>query len=89
VRFANDWLKRLSAADPRTVLKIASAMTWVKGVIEATSRNADQHAEEELPVNVQARRLAGFSTAEITGVLTIAGQSTASSLRDAGGEHDG
>jgi uncharacterized ferritin-like protein (DUF455 family) len=74
VRFANDWLKRLSASDPRTVLKVASAMAWVKGVIEATSRSSDKHAEDELPVNVEARRLAGFSNAEIEGVLTIANQ---------------
>jgi uncharacterized ferritin-like protein (DUF455 family) len=81
VRFANDWLKRLATSDPRTVLKVASAMTWVKGVIEATSRDSDQHPEDELPVNVEARRLAGFSNAEIEGVLTIASH--------AGGEHGG
>src|SRR5205807_1333108 len=80
VRFANDWLKRMSASDPRIVLKVASAMSWVKGVIEATSRGSDKHAEDELPVNVEARRLAGFSNAEIEGVLSIASQS-----QDAGG----
>ena len=30
VRFANEWLRRLTDANPRAVLEIAAAMAWLK-----------------------------------------------------------
>jgi uncharacterized ferritin-like protein (DUF455 family) len=67
VRFANDWLKRLADAEPRTVLQIAAAMTWLKRVVDATGGEP----LHEVATAVEARELAGFSTAEIAEVTRL------------------
>jgi uncharacterized ferritin-like protein (DUF455 family) len=36
VRFGNDWVKRLTDAEPRAVLQIAAAVAWLKRVVAAT-----------------------------------------------------
>ncbi len=47
VRFANEWLKRLTQAQPRSVLDVAAAMAWLKRVVEATGgRSAEGHLDE-------------------------------------------
>ena len=38
VRFGNDWVKRLTDAEPRAVLQVAAAMAWLRKVVEATGR---------------------------------------------------
>jgi uncharacterized ferritin-like protein (DUF455 family) len=65
VRFGNDWVKRLTDADPRTVLQIAAAVAWLKRVVVATGGTR----LHEIPTDSHARQLAGFSQAEIGEVV--------------------
>jgi hypothetical protein len=67
VRFANEWLRRLTDADPRAVLKIAQAVAWLKQVVAATG-GAAMH---RIPTEQEARRLAGFSEREIGEVVRM------------------
>jgi uncharacterized ferritin-like protein (DUF455 family) len=64
VRFANVWIKRLTEADPRAVLEVASAMAWLKKVLAGTG------GESRHPVltNVESREAAGFTSAEVSAV---------------------
>lgn len=64
VRFANVWLKQMTDADPRIVLKIASAVAWLKKVVQATGGDAPH----EIPTENAMRLLAGFSKAEVAEV---------------------
>jgi uncharacterized ferritin-like protein (DUF455 family) len=66
VRFANDWLKRLTDAEPRSVLQIAAAVAWLKQVVAATGGES----LHEIPTEREARKLAGFSPAEIDEVVS-------------------
>jgi len=68
VRFANQWLKRMTDAQPRTVLEVAQAMAWLRQVVEATGGES-QH---EIATNVHDRELAGFSSTEISEVERLA-----------------
>jgi uncharacterized ferritin-like protein (DUF455 family) len=61
VRFANEWLKRLSADDPRVVLEVASAIVWLRGVVVATGGDP----LKPVRTSVESRELAGFSPAEV------------------------
>jgi uncharacterized ferritin-like protein (DUF455 family) len=61
VRFGNEWVKRITDADPRSVLQIASAVAWLKQVVGATGGEP----LHEIPTERGARELAGFSDAEI------------------------
>ncbi|HEY7060844.1 MAG TPA: DUF455 family protein [Chloroflexota bacterium] len=64
VRFANTWLKRLSDADPRTVLQIAAAMAWLRKVVMATGGETVHH----IATDGTTRQAAGFSTDEVAEV---------------------
>jgi len=61
VRFANDWLNLITRAEPRTVMQVASAMTWLRKVVGATGGESPH----EIRTDAESRRLAGFSAAEI------------------------
>ena len=67
VRFANDWLKRLTDANPRAVLKVAAAVAWLKRVVDATGGES----LHQIPTEREVRRQAGFSPAEIGEVERI------------------
>jgi uncharacterized ferritin-like protein (DUF455 family) len=67
VRFANAWLKRLTDADPRAVLQVASAITWLRGVVVATGGDP----LKRIATSVESRELAGFSTADIAEVARL------------------
>jgi uncharacterized ferritin-like protein (DUF455 family) len=67
VRFANEWLKRLADADPRTVLQVAAAMTWLRRIVQVTGGEP----LHEVATAAEARELAGFSTAEIAEVTRL------------------
>ena len=67
MHFANDWLKRLIDADPRTVLQIAAAIAWLKRVVTATG-GGTMHA---IPTHAESRQLAGFSKAEVDEVARL------------------
>jgi len=67
VRFANEWLKRLTDAEPRAVLKVAAAVAWLKKVVEATGGEG----LHDIPTEREARRLAGFSQEEIAEVVRL------------------
>jgi len=40
VRFANEWLKRLTDTEPRAVLQVAAAMAWLRKLVDATGDDA-------------------------------------------------
>jgi uncharacterized ferritin-like protein (DUF455 family) len=67
VRFANEWLKRLADAEPRSVLQVAAAMTWLRRVVDATGGEP----LHEVATATETRELAGFSTAEIAEVSRL------------------
>lgn len=67
VRFANEWLRRMTDADPRAVLKIAAAMDWLRKVVEATELDA----LKDIPTSDHARQLAGFTRAEVGEVARL------------------
>lgn len=67
VRFANDWLKRLADAEPRTVLQVAAAMTWLRRVVAVTG-SATMHP---IATSTESRELAGFSTTEVSQVARL------------------
>ena len=64
VRFANIWLKRLTDADPRAVLQVASAIAWLRGVVVATGGDP----LKPVVTSIESRELSGFSTADIAEV---------------------
>jgi uncharacterized ferritin-like protein (DUF455 family) len=67
VRFANEWLNRLTEADPRAVLQVAAAIHWLRGVVVATGGDP----LKRVATNAVSRELAGFSTADITEVARM------------------
>lgn len=67
VRFGNDWVRRLTDAQPRAVLQVASAMAWLKKVVEATGGDP----LKEIATSEFARQLAGFSPAEVSEVARL------------------
>ncbi len=79
VRFSNVWFKRMAKQDPTVLLKLASAVNFVKSVVRAFEpepgqRNAagvDLTGFEHIEVlaNIDDRRLAGFSEGEINEIL--------------------
>ena len=67
VRFANEWLKRLTHEQPRAVLEIAAAMAWLRKVVWATELDA----LKDIPTSDHTRQLAGFTEAEVTEVARL------------------
>jgi uncharacterized ferritin-like protein (DUF455 family) len=74
VRFANDWLKRMTAADPRVLLTVAKAMKYVESIVEKLSPRSEDRSVEgvdlskvnrDVRTNAADRRSAGFADAEI------------------------
>jgi uncharacterized ferritin-like protein (DUF455 family) len=61
VRFANEWLRRITDQDPRAVMQIAAAVAWLKKVIAATG-GAPLHA---IHTASEPRKLAGFTDNEV------------------------
>ena len=83
VRFANRWIKAMVEQDPRVLLKVASAVRFLAeanaallaaaGEPNAVGRAMADPAERVPAVNVEDRRLAGFSDDEIHEILRQAG----------------
>jgi len=67
VRYGNEWLRRLTDAQPRAVLEIAQAMAWLQKVVDATQRATSK----DIPPDDHARQLAGFSSTEVTEVVRL------------------
>jgi len=76
VRFANEWLRRLTDERPRAVLEIAAAMAWLRKVVAATELDD----LKDIATSEHTRQLAGFSTGEVAEVVRLyqsaIGQST-------------
>jgi uncharacterized ferritin-like protein (DUF455 family) len=66
VRYANEWLKKISRENPRTLLKVAQAMDYLKRVNAALSAGSPQHSIENRPGE---RKEAGFSDQEILRII--------------------
>src|SRR5215468_8490134 len=64
VRFANEWLRRMTDSRPRTVMEIAAAVAWLRKVVEATGLDPLKN----ISTNDATRQMAGFSEAEVTQV---------------------
>jgi uncharacterized ferritin-like protein (DUF455 family) len=83
VRFANRWIKALAAQDPRVLMKVAMAVRFLAAANAALQAGAGERSaagkvfeapEDRIPaVNVEDRRLAEFSDAEIEEILRQAG----------------
>lgn len=79
VRFSNTWFKRMAREDPTVLLKLASAVNFLKGVTaalqpepgETNAVGVDLNGFEHVEVlaNVDDRRLAGFTEGEIREIL--------------------
>jgi uncharacterized ferritin-like protein (DUF455 family) len=67
VRFANEWLRRLTDAQPRAVLEIAAAMAWLRKVVAATELDS----LKDIPTSDETRQLAGFTNGEIGEVTRL------------------
>jgi uncharacterized ferritin-like protein (DUF455 family) len=67
VRFGNEWVRRLTDADPRAVLKIAAAVAWLRKVVDATGLDS----LKDIPTSDEARQLAGFTRAEVGEVARL------------------
>jgi uncharacterized ferritin-like protein (DUF455 family) len=67
VRFANEWLKRLTDAQPRAVLEVATAMAWLRKVVDATGGDA----LKDISTSDETRQMAGFSSGEISEVVRM------------------
>lgn len=67
VRFANEWIRRLTDAQPAAVLQIASAMAWLKRVVAVTGDDPIK----VITANDETRQLAGFSRHEIQEVVRL------------------
>ena len=83
VRFANRWIKRLAAQDPRVIMKVAFAVRflaaansrfiWRSGEVNGVGKVLRDPSETIPAVNVEDRQHAEFSTEEITEILRQAG----------------
>jgi uncharacterized ferritin-like protein (DUF455 family) len=67
VRFANEWLRRLTDANPRAVIQIAAAMAWLRKVVEATGLDS----LKDIPTSDEARQLAGFTRTAVGEVARL------------------
>jgi len=85
VRFGNEWLKRLTAAQPRALLEVASAVTWLRRVVEATGGDR----LKEIATSSDTRELAGFSESEISQVDSMARAALRSTTTEPGATHHG
>lgn len=78
VRFANEWIKLMSAEDRSSLMRLAGAINFLRKVTVALEPEEGQtnlaginltgYTHVELMTNVEDRRLAGFSEAEIAEV---------------------
>jgi hypothetical protein len=83
VRFANQWIRRLAAQDKRVLLSVAHAIRFLAtasaalapepGAVNAAGTPIADPRDRVPTVNVEDRRLAGFSEAEIHEILRQAG----------------
>lgn len=83
VRFANRWIKQLAQTDRRVLLKVAMAVRFLADVTDRLSAREGEvnavgkalaDASATIPaVNIEDRKLAGFSDEEIAEVLRQAG----------------
>jgi hypothetical protein len=79
VRFANRWLRRLSEEDGRTLLKVASAVSYLRkvgdalapepGETNAVGVNLSDWTHSDVQTNVEDRELAEFTPAEVSELL--------------------
>lgn len=83
VRFANRWIKQLAAANPRVLMKVAMAVRFLAQANQALMPKAGESNRagkvyedfnDRVPaVNIEDRKLAEFSEAEIHEILRQAG----------------
>jgi uncharacterized ferritin-like protein (DUF455 family) len=79
VRFANQWLKRLAREQPRTLLKVAQAVQALRNITAALAPQEGEVNAAGVPLtgytridvfaNIEDRRIAEFSEAEIAEIL--------------------
>lgn len=83
VRFGNRWIKKLAREDGRVVLKVALAMRFLAAAIAADRKEpaaAGDGNHAGIGVNVEDRRLAEFSEAEIDEILRQSGMASLADL---------
>jgi uncharacterized ferritin-like protein (DUF455 family) len=80
VRFANQWLKRAAKENPRSLLKVATAIRFLQSVTAAFAPKPGEksavgldltgYTRSELFANVEDRRIAEFSEEEIEEIVS-------------------
>jgi uncharacterized ferritin-like protein (DUF455 family) len=83
VRFANRWIKKLCSENPRLLMKVAMAVRFLAeantkftartGEANAVGKVFEAPAERVPAVNVEDRKLAGFTDDEVQEILRQAG----------------
>ena len=79
VRFANQWLKKMAAENPRILLKVATAVHLLKKVTEALAPNAGEtnavgvnlsaYVHMDVFASIEDRRLAEFTEEELKEIV--------------------
>jgi uncharacterized ferritin-like protein (DUF455 family) len=64
VGFANEWIKKQLAADPRNVLRVAKALTHASRVFNQVMSGGGTN-QDKYPIAERERLLAGFDEAEV------------------------
>jgi len=83
VRFANRWIKRMVAEDPRTLMKVAQVVRFLaavnaeiqpkEGDTSLTGKRFDAPEQRVPAVNISDRKLAEFTDDEVENILRQAG----------------
>jgi hypothetical protein len=92
VRFANQWIRRLTAENKRLLFKVAHAVRFLAevnaafapppGAVDAAGQ-AMEHVGKVAPINIADREAAEFSEVEIAEILKQAGFSALVDTREA------
>jgi uncharacterized ferritin-like protein (DUF455 family) len=84
VRFANEWLRRLTDAQPRAVMEVAAAVAWLRKVVDATGLDPLKN----ISTSDETRQMAGFSQAEVTQVARLERETLGTSATTPSGPRD-
>jgi uncharacterized ferritin-like protein (DUF455 family) len=81
VRFANDWIRRATADDPRTVLKIGAALNLARQAFQIVM-GPEATDGVHYPADVSGRQEAGFTDKEVELAIQLQDQPGSGGLPD-------
>jgi uncharacterized ferritin-like protein (DUF455 family) len=95
VRFANEWFRRMAEEDPKVLMAVASAVSFLRrvtaalapeeGEVNAVGVHLTEFVHTEVMTNTEDRLAAGFSPAEVEGM--IGREVAVATGADGGGSH--